>query len=402
VTTRRFDAAEIGKNVRRDERGFLQVPAYVTRVGVQAYKRADGSTVLELRPPEEVFSYESLDTLRSAPVTDGHPAEDVDPSNVDKLEIGLVGSYSYSSGPFVDTTLSIRRGDSIKKVESGELFEASCGYSCDIEQTPGTWNGQRYDQIQRNIRYNHVALGPRGWARGGRDVSLRLDAADALITDAPPDNNDQRNTRNDSAGEEPGKESTMALRKVRHDGIEFEVSEQAATLIEKLQGSVTSLGGERDTQKKRADGLEAERDLLKEDLAKAKDPKVRQDALNARVELIVAATKVLGEADPAKPETRLDGLTDRQVHEKVLAKVRPDLKLEGRNDDYVSGAFTLAVGALPASTGGAAPTNTGLSLVQGAMHQPTTPTTREDANDKLLEEIENKRKSAWAHAQKGA
>ena len=27
--------------------------------------------------------------------------------------------------------------------------------------------GERYDAVQRAIRYNHVALGPRGWGRAG-------------------------------------------------------------------------------------------------------------------------------------------------------------------------------------------------------------------------------------------
>ena len=48
----RFDVAEIGRPVRTPQ-GFLRVPAYLTRAGVLEYKRDDGSTVRELRHPDE-------------------------------------------------------------------------------------------------------------------------------------------------------------------------------------------------------------------------------------------------------------------------------------------------------------------------------------------------------------
>ena len=42
-------------------------------------------------------------------------------------------------------------------------------------------DGTPYDRVQRNIRYNHVALGPRGWGRMGPRVRLRVDGAAYLV-----------------------------------------------------------------------------------------------------------------------------------------------------------------------------------------------------------------------------
>src|SRR5690606_28507268 len=48
-------------------------------------------------------------------------------------------------------------------IESGERKEISLGYKCQLDPTPGTWNGESYDAVQKNIVVNHVALGPKGW-----------------------------------------------------------------------------------------------------------------------------------------------------------------------------------------------------------------------------------------------
>jgi len=62
--------------------------------------------------------------------------------------------------------------------------ELSPGYSVDLDTTPGSWSGQKYDAIQVKRRYNHLALVDR--ARGGRQArldSLRADGA-LVQTDA--------------------------------------------------------------------------------------------------------------------------------------------------------------------------------------------------------------------------
>jgi hypothetical protein len=63
-------------------------------------------------------------------------------------------------------------------VLDGERRDTSAGYTCEVDPTPGVSpEGEPYDGIQRRIRFNHVALGPRGWGRSGTDVGLRMDGA---------------------------------------------------------------------------------------------------------------------------------------------------------------------------------------------------------------------------------
>ena len=52
----------------------------------------------------------------------------------------------------------------------------SLGYNLDLEETPGVWEGQPYDVIQRNIVINHLALVME--ARAGDQARLNIDGRD--------------------------------------------------------------------------------------------------------------------------------------------------------------------------------------------------------------------------------
>jgi hypothetical protein len=183
---RRYDFQTL-RSPRRTSQGFLRVDGFLTRAGVFEYRRADGSTVRELRPPDEVFKADSMATLRGAPVTDLHPSEMVKPSNARTYSIGFVGEDVRREGNRVAGSKTIMDGAAIALVENGDRRELSCGYDCARDDTPGRWNGddygphvtdgEPYDAVQRDIVYNHVAIGPSGWARGGRDLAMRMDGA---------------------------------------------------------------------------------------------------------------------------------------------------------------------------------------------------------------------------------
>ncbi len=394
------------------------MPAWVTRTGVLTYRRADGTLVRELRHPDQVFASDSLATLRDASVTIGHPGNGqtwVSPENASELEVGVVHDAA-PEGEFVRSRLSVRRADAIKRIDSKELVEVSCGYDCAIDPTPGVYEGQPYDQQQTAIRYNHLALLAAGKGRCGRDVRLRVDSGDAIIEEAiaapvstanvlnahettatvsaavptgtssaisftttaqpiAPQTTRELEARADSQGE------MMTLRKVRVDGVEYEVPETAASMLDKLIG-------ERDGHKKRADAAEGERDVMREQLAQAQNPTNVQQLVRARVELERSAGSVLG------AETRVDSLTDRQVREKVLSVVSPSFKVEGRSDDAITAAFDYAL-----STQGKV--NRGLQLVGEALGtsaaQQSPEQSRADASDvwAQFDELEEKRRNAW-------
>lgn len=349
----RFDVAEIGKAVRTPQ-GFLRMQAYLTRVGVFAYTRADGTTVRELRPADEVFRQESLATLSSAPVTDLHPAEMVSPTNVKKLRVGHVGEAVRKDGQLVAAHITVEDAEIIAKVESGDRREISCGYRCRIDATPGTHNGEAYDVVQRDIVYNHAALGPRNWGRAGKDVCLRvdskeepaqgeehvfrLDAADAVSA-----------TTHSAPSEREDKDDDMDMTTIRVDGIEVQVAKQGAPIIERELTKRTDAAADAkkalDTLQGKFDALSAEHDKLKKTHAEATDPKRLDAAVSERAALLEQARRVL----PA--EQKLDGLSPRQVHEAVLKKLDEKADFAGKSDEYVLARFDAAIAAMPADGG---------------------------------------------------
>ena len=122
-----------------------------------------GASRRELRLPEEVFDPASLASYKGKPVILTHEAGVVDKKNVDREHIGTILSNGYQDGDNVRAEIVIHETDLMKR--SG-LRELSLGYSLDLDETPGVWNGQPYDAIQRNIRINHLALVDK--ARAGR------------------------------------------------------------------------------------------------------------------------------------------------------------------------------------------------------------------------------------------
>jgi hypothetical protein len=335
--------------------------------------------ISELRHPDDVFAPASLESLRNAPITIGHPQEDgaliwVSPDNADKYEVG-VGSAGARDGDFVETQLSVRRADAIKRVDARDLCEISLGYDSTVVPESGVYQGKAYQQRQTGIVINHIALLAAGKGRLG-DTAIRADSLDAVL-DAEP-----MERRADEAGTQPERGRPMA--KVTIDGIEVEIPDAAgAALVAK---AVT----EREAHKKRADAAEAAGELAKTDLAKARDPAHLQKAVKARVALEQSAIKVLG------AEQRIDGLSDREVQEAVLKKARPEFKLEGRTDDAVSAAFDYALA-------GVAQRDEGLSLVRDGIDNPP-PAKRGDQSElaKAAKEHEQARLDAWKPQRKGA
>lgn len=345
--------------------------------------------VRELRHPDHVFRADSLATLRDAPVTIGHPDAGqtwVDPENAEKLEVGVVHDAK-AHEQYVDARLTVRRADAIRRIDSKELVEVSAAYDADIDPTPGVFEGQPYDQVQTNITYNHVALLPLGKGRAGRDVRLRADSTDAIVEeDAPAPKAPAPSVSGEQKPPAAMGEQTMNLRKLRVDGVEYELPETAASVLEKLVSERDAAKKSAEEAGKRADGAEAKVDMLKADLDKARDPKTISGFVSQRVELERAAGKVLGQ------DQTLDGLTDRQVREKVLSVASPAFKTEGRSDDAITAAFEYALES-------SAKVNQGLQLVGKALAQPA-PAEEKRADSALdfaseFAKLEEKRQAAW-------
>ena len=181
----RLDFAGSVRGVVETPQGGRRMPAVLTRVGVLRYTDETGRTWSELRPPEEVFAPDSLATLRAAPVVDLHPDVPVTTENFQSLSLGHVhDDVAPEDERLVVATLTVNAGAAVVKIDAGERKDVSCGYSMRPDRTPGVWEGEPYDVVQREIRYNHVGIGPPGWGRAGEEVSLRLDGAAVQVRES--------------------------------------------------------------------------------------------------------------------------------------------------------------------------------------------------------------------------
>lgn len=157
--------------------GGLRIPAAFTRIGVFHYWE-DGQWIGELRLPEEVFAAASLASLRGVPLTQLHPAGPVTRETWPLVARGHVEDV-YVDGIHVRGHVIAAHPELCRDIESGALSELSCGYSAEGIEEPGEYAGVPYRRIQIKIRYDHVAVGPKDWARGGPTVRLALDGGPA-------------------------------------------------------------------------------------------------------------------------------------------------------------------------------------------------------------------------------
>lgn len=161
------------QELKETDEGFLQGRAIATNIGVFPYLQADGTVIRELRLPKEVRSFDSMSTLKGKPVTNDHPAGVmVDPGNVKDLQVGSIGDDVRSDAMYISVALTVTDAGAIKDVQSGKQG-LSCGYVCDLEMTSGNFLGMEFDAIQRNIRYNHLAIVDAG--RAGDAARLKVE-----------------------------------------------------------------------------------------------------------------------------------------------------------------------------------------------------------------------------------
>ena len=327
-----FSAAPAADKLKRTPQGGILANSRPTRVGVLSYKYPDGRTVLELRHPDEVFHPDSLASLAGAPLTVHHPKGGcVDAENYSKLSKGHVGDDVRQDETFVAATVRVQDKSTARMVERGDLKEMSCGYTADVEFTPGTFNGEHYDAIQKNIRYNHVALLPGGVGRAGREVGLRLDSSEVDISGwAYSADMSLHIDADDVAKPAPVQmlDAKDFVSRVDHDK-EVSALKAANDLLTAEVASIT---------KQKTDALEAT------------SPAAIDKLVQARSALVLKAQALAG-----KTELKTDSKSTIAIMTEAVKAAKPELKLDGKDEAYVTAAFDL----LSAKEAGAAAAHKG-------------------------------------------
>lgn len=325
--------------------GFLKAPVTVTRTGILDYRRPDGSLFRQLRLPEEVFDEESMKTLEHAPVTFRHPEEGfVTPDNARALMVGFLDRVNKDGDSFLGSQMVITDGSVIKRVKAG-VREVSPGYVCDLEMTPGELNGQHFDAIQRNIRYNHLAIVERG--RSGPKVRIKLNQFDSVECGI------------ETEDEQTEGGSAMLKKITLKDGTVVEVDEKVAAHFDEVATEVTKKEKDEEELKRKEaetkanmDRIQADADAAKADVARLTTDmaalKLKLDAaskpptldsmkehVQARVQVLAVAHQVL--ADDAKKT--LDTMDNVAIMSAVVKADDPSISLDGKSEDYIRGRF---------------------------------------------------------------
>ncbi len=171
----RMDSFKMDKTYYTEE-GYLVDHPVVTRCGIFEYadpEKGEDGIRRELRLPEEVFAEKSLASYEGKPIIITHDAGEINKGNVHREQIGTILSKGYRDGNNVRCKIVIHDTDALKRCG---LRELSLGYSQNPEETPGVYEGQAYDAIQRDIEINHLAL--VGEARAGDAARLNIDHKD--------------------------------------------------------------------------------------------------------------------------------------------------------------------------------------------------------------------------------
>ncbi|MCK4788808.1 MAG: DUF2213 domain-containing protein, partial [Desulfobacteraceae bacterium] len=291
--------------------GFLTTNVKLARVGVQQYLGFELGLIDRafekigvFRPPEEVFSDESVKSFANLVVTDDHPEDAVTVDNVKSLQVGQVSHVSQED-KVLGGLVTITDKDQVQKALDGKV-EVSVGYTNDLVARKGSFEGMDYEFVQTNIRANHLAIVDAG--RCGSACKLTIDRKE------------------------------VSMIKITIDGIDFDVPENVAQAYTKFaadmkkkvkdaEEATKKAEEEKDEMKEKKEKAEGTADALK---SKVLDSDAMAKLVNDKAELIATAKGILGDKFP---ELTADcGTCDTKLKAAVIGHVMDGVDLSGKPD----------------------------------------------------------------------
>lgn len=311
------------------DEGFLIVPARISRTGIQEYLAVemgltdrDPSEIIRVfRPEEEVFSEKSLKSFENKPVTDNHPPGLLNAKNAKEFTVGHAIGDVKRDGMFVSTTIHVTDAEAIAKIESGKV-ELSNGYTSDIVWTPGvTPTGESFDAIQRNIKGNHIAIVERGRAGPACRVADNLPITGDIVI----------------------------MAKITIDGVDYEVSDQAAQAVSKLHQRVSDAGHETQIETEKAKKKEDELEEAKKEAKSSHDSmQAKLDSANEKIptaetmdKMVVDRTALVDSVRAIVPDIKWEGKDAMTLRKEVVAVKCPTVQMDSVSDDYVQARFDM-------------------------------------------------------------
>lgn len=344
----RFDVGGRLSKTRRTSLGGAYVPARLSRTGVLTYRLSDGTTRRELRHPDEVFKADSLATLEDIPVIDikDHTAI-LSPDDYRRASLGHVKSFR-QDGRFILSELVVQDQATLDAIDTGERTEISCGYVCKLDMTPGVYDGEPYDCIQRAIKYNHVALCPPNRGRAGPEVGLRLDEQSPGAISHFDSEEDMKIIHLDGKDYNFGSDEHIAKLDAINTAALAKAGEELAAAVKRADETQGRLDAAEAAAKKAKEKAE-EDDAERKRSAKAAEGSTKE-RLRARFKRFQKQFRAFfddEEDDDKEGGMKMDALIDALLDDasaqtimvEAITKSDPEFKADGKSAEYIEGRF---------------------------------------------------------------
>lgn len=150
------DKAQTTRSFTKD--GFLVVPATLSKLGVFDYHNKelgkDGEGIQRLaRTEKSLFTDETIRSFENAPITVGHPEDDVTAENWKQLAVGSVRNVR-RDGEHLAGEAWIYDAAAIKQIQQFGIKELSCGYRSEL--LPSQEQGVDFEMSP--MIGNHIAI----------------------------------------------------------------------------------------------------------------------------------------------------------------------------------------------------------------------------------------------------
>lgn len=315
------DKIVVNKYTIDDSTGFLTVPVVFSRTGIQQYTSDElglsGDDIVNVyRPPEEVFDEKSIKTFINLPITNDH-VEGLDVSNIKDYQVGSV-SHPKRVDDRLTGIATLTDKEQIQRFVDGKK-EVSVGYFCDMKKKEGSYEGEKYKYIQKNIRANHLAIVNQG--RCGSTCKLG---------DEEKTNKKEKNNM-----------------KVVLDEISYDIGGENQALYQKIE-SLKKIANDHKSTLKMLDEKQAKIDALSASIIEMKKAILDEDQLQKlisdRASLIIEAKSLL-----KKDELPQCDVCPQELKKAVIKKALPTMALDGKDESYINASYDIAVAQLKES-----------------------------------------------------
>ena len=251
------------------------------------------------RPFDELVK--SIKGLEGAPIVLHHHW--VDGTHRNPEIMGTIAGEVTAKEPYLYGDIKIINDEARRAIETRAAYEISPGYQCSFTYAPGEYEGEAYDFVAYNIRYNHVALVDVG--RSGHDLRI-LDSKEDGVGEAPEEIKET----------EEKKESVMT-KKLKDEAVEVIKDDDAKVITD------SDLVEKEDEKKEE---VVTEEDVIIEDDDELEEEENEDEAIEDEDDVIEEEKKDVKVADDEDDKTckKIDNVKVQDAVDEALRKYKKE------------------------------------------------------------------------------